>query len=85
MFFGVDDDGEIVGLEDAKSDTEFISDKIKNIIDPIPDVELKTISTEVSKTILELHVPPGTMTSYFFVNSDSHIAFYSYWRLKCIC
>ena len=48
LFFGVNDEGEIVGLDDAKSDTEFISDKIKNIIDPIPDFELKTISTDTS-------------------------------------
>ncbi|MFA6780042.1 MAG: ATP-binding protein, partial [Paludibacteraceae bacterium] len=46
LFFGVNDSGEIIGLDDAKSDTEFISDKIKNVIDPIPAFELKTISTE---------------------------------------
>jgi|GEM_PF-6650247 ATP-dependent DNA helicase RecG len=40
----------------AKSDTEFISDKIKNVIDPIPDFELETISTKTGKTIFELHV-----------------------------
>ena len=75
LFFGVNDDGTIVGLDDAKSDTEFISDKIKNVIDPIPDFELKTIPTETGKTILELHVPSGSMTPYYFVNSGSRIAF----------
>ena len=29
LFFGVNDDGEVVGLNNIKSDTEFISDKIK--------------------------------------------------------
>ena len=75
LFFGVNDEGEGVGLEDAKSDTEFISDKIKNMIDPVPDFELKTISTETGKTILEIHVLPGNMTPYYFVNSGGRIAF----------
>src|SRR5574344_3099696 len=75
LFFGVNDEGEIVGLDDVKADTEFISDKIKNIIDPVPDFELKTISTENGKKILELHVPSGSMTPYYFVNSGSRIAY----------
>ena len=75
LFFGVNDDGEVVGLKDAKSDTEFISDKIRNIIDPIPDFELKSIQTENGKTVLELHIPSGSMTPYYFVNSGSRIAF----------
>lgn len=75
LFFGVNDEGEIVGLDDVKTDTAFISDKIKNIIDPVPDFELKTISTEEGKIILELHVPSGSMTPYYFVNSGSRVAF----------
>lgn len=75
LFFGVNDDGEVVGLSDIKSDTEFISDKIKNIIDPIPDFELKTFQTEDGKNILELRVLSGSMTPYYFVNSGSRIAF----------
>lgn len=34
LFFCVNDDGQAVGLSDIISDTEFISDKIKTIIDP---------------------------------------------------
>lgn len=75
LFFGVNDEGEIVGLDDVKSDTEFISDRIKNMIDPVPDFELKTISAENGKTILALNVLYGNMTPYYFVNSGSRIAF----------
>ena len=75
LFFGVNDDGEVVGLNNIKSDTEFISDKIKTIIDPIPDFELKTFQTEDEKNILELRVLSGSMTPYYFVNSGSRIAF----------
>lgn len=75
LFFGVNDDGEVVGLNNIKSDTEFISDKIKTIIDPIPDFELKTFQTEDGKNILELRVLSGSMTPYYFVNSGSRIAF----------
>lgn len=56
LFFGVNDEGEIVGLNDIKNDTEFISDKIKNIIDPIPDFELKTISIGNGKKILAMSI-----------------------------
>mgnify|MGYP000597485659 CR=1 FL=1 len=36
--FGITDGEEIVGLEDIKSDSEFISQKIKERISPFPEV-----------------------------------------------
>ena len=42
LMFGVNDNGDIVGLDDVKSDTEFISDRIKALIDPIPEFDLIT-------------------------------------------
>lgn len=40
LIFGISDDGEIVGLADAKRDSEIISETIKTRIDPIPMFKL---------------------------------------------
>lgn len=40
LFFGVADDGSIVGLDNIQADAEFISEAIKTRLDPIPDVSL---------------------------------------------
>ena len=40
LFFGIDDSGDIIGLECAQADAEFISQEIKAHLDPIPDFEL---------------------------------------------
>ena len=36
LFFGVDNDNKIVGLTDTQSDADFISNKIKERITPLP-------------------------------------------------
>lgn len=40
LIFGVADDDEIVGLKNIKEDSEFISQKIKERIDPVPQTYL---------------------------------------------
>ena len=49
LIFGITNDEEIVGLEDIKSDSEFISQKIKERISPFPEVVMKLHKTEVEK------------------------------------
>ena len=75
LVFGVNDDGDIVGLDDVKSDTEFISDRIKALIDPVPEFELTTKPTDNGRLILEVHIPAGDMTPYYYVNSGTRTAF----------
>ena len=75
LVFGVNDDGESIGLENAKTDAEFISDRIKVFMDPVPEFELVTKPTENGRFILELHVLAGDMTPYYYVNSGTHSAF----------
>ena len=36
LYFGVDNDGQVLGLADAQSDAEFISETINAYLDPIP-------------------------------------------------
>lgn len=65
LFFGIRDDREIIGLEDAQTDAEAISRLIKAQITPLPDFVLSPIK-ESGKDILSLEVHPGTNTPYFY-------------------
>ena len=66
LIFGITDGEEIVGLEDIKSDSEFISQKIKEKISPFPEVTMKLHKTENEKELLLLHVPAGAETPYYY-------------------
>ncbi|MBO5198653.1 MAG: ATP-binding protein, partial [Lachnospiraceae bacterium] len=66
LIFGITDAEEIVGLEDIKSDSEFISQKIKERISPFPEVVMMLHKTEDGKELLMLHVPSGAETPYYY-------------------
>ncbi len=59
---------------DYKGDSEFISERIKTKLEPIPDFEMEIERIE-DKVILVLTVFPGENTPYFYVDSGSRIAF----------
>ena len=71
LFFGVSDDGKIIGLDDAQSDADFISDKIKTRITPMPDFIL-TAHADNGKEILTLVVKAGRNAPYYY-SPDSGI------------
>lgn len=66
LLFSIADDDTLVGLKDAKDDAEFISQKIKERIDPVPQVVMK-IEQEEDKDFLILHVYPGEDTPYYYI------------------
>lgn len=66
LVFGVADDDTIIGLQDAKSDAEFISQKIKERIDPVPQIVMR-IEREEEKELLFLHVHGGDDTPYYYI------------------
>ena len=66
LIFGITDDEEVIGLEDVKSDSEFISQKIKERISPFPEVVMR-IHEEDGKDLILLEVPSGKDTPYFYV------------------
>lgn len=66
LIFGVSDDDRIVGLADAKADAEFVSQKVKERIDPVPQTVLK-IEREEGKDLLILQVLPGDDTPYYYM------------------
>lgn len=75
LYFGVDDDGSISGLADIKADSEFISEKIKAHLDPIPRFRLIPHEVEKGKGILELAVEAGTLSPYYLFLDGSRMAY----------
>ena len=66
LIFGVSDDDQIVGLADAKAEAEFISQKVKERIDPVPQTVMK-IEREEGKELLILQVLSGDDTPYYYM------------------
>jgi ATP-dependent DNA helicase RecG len=65
LFFGVDNNGGVIGLSGAQSDADFISEKIKARITPLPDFILTPYSDN-GKEILTLVVKAGRNTPYYY-------------------
>lgn len=40
LLFGINDDGDVVGLADCERDCEIISETVKTKMDPIPEIHL---------------------------------------------
>ena len=74
LFFGIDNDRNIIGLENIQTDCETISSKIRDYMDPIPDVELIPIRIN-ELNILQLKVSAGNYTPYYYVGDGQRLAF----------
>lgn len=65
LFFGIDNDRNVVGLDDAQTDAEIISRLIKERITPFPNFVL-TPERENGKDLLILTVYAGRTTPYYY-------------------
>ena len=65
LFFGIDNDHNIVGLADPQKDAEDISRLIKERISPIPRFIL-TAEKEDGKNLLVLFISKGSHTPYYY-------------------
>ena len=65
LFFGIDNDKNIIGLNNVQSDAENISRLIKERITPFPNFVL-TPEKENGKDLLVLTVYPGRSTPYYY-------------------
>ena len=74
LFYGVNDDGVIVGLENPQADADFISEMIKARLDPVPEVQLIPIEHE-GHTLLEVKVKEGTLTPYYYYQDGTRTAY----------
>ena len=72
LLFGVANDGSLVGLADAQSDAEFISETIKMQLDPVPDIDL-SIHDEEGKRFVVVDVMSGTETPYYVSDSSDFV------------
>ena len=65
LFFGIDDDRNIIGLQDAQADAEAISRLIKERITPYPNFVLTPERVD-GKDLLVLTVVSGRSTPYYY-------------------
>ena len=74
LFFGIDNDGIVKGLDDVQHVCEAISSRIRDYMDPLPVVEMIPHDVEGSH-ILQLKVNAGHYTPYYYVGDGQRIAF----------
>ena len=74
LVFGITDDDQVVGLENAEQDAELISEAIKTKLDPIPTINLEFQEVEGKKLIL-LHIASGDETPYYYIGDKQRVAF----------
>lgn len=74
LFFGIDNHGIVKGLDDVQYVCETISSKIRDNMDPLPEVEM--IPRDVDGLhILQLKVNAGHYTPYYYIGDGQRIAF----------
>ena len=74
LFFGIDNDGVVKGLDDVQHVCETISSRIRDYMDPLPEVEM--IPHDIDGLhILQLKVNAGHYTPYYYVGDGLRIAF----------
>ena len=74
LFFGIDDNGGIIGLDDVQHVSQSISTRIRDLMDPLPDVELIPHEVE-GKKILQVKVSSGHYTPSFYIGDGQRRAF----------
>ena len=74
LFFGVDNDGILKGLDNIQYICETISSKIRDYMDPLPDVEMIPHRID-NLNILQLKINAGNYTPYYYVGDGQRVAF----------
>lgn len=74
LFFGVNNEGVVRGLDNVQHVCETISTKIRDYMDPLPDVEM--LPQRIGDLdILQLKVSAGNYTPYYYVGDGQRVAF----------
>ena len=74
LFFGIDNEGNVKGLDDVQHICEIISSKIRDYMDPLPEVEMIPQVID-GLHILQLKVNSGQYTPYYYVGDSQRVAF----------
>ncbi len=74
LFFGVDNDGVVKGLSDVQHVCDTISSKIRDYMDPLPEVEMIPLTID-SLDLLQVKVSSGNYTPYYYIGDGQRVAF----------
>lgn len=74
LVFGVSDNDELIGLENAEGDAEIISEQIKKRISPIPEFRLRFEAVDNKKFVI-LDIYKGDETPYYYSADGSTEAY----------
>ena len=74
LFFGIDNDGIVKGLADVQHVCETISSKIRDYMDPLPEVEMIPHVID-GIHILQLKINAGHYTPYYYVGDGQRMVF----------
>lgn len=74
LFFGVNNEGIVKGIDDIQHVGEVISIKIRDYMDPLPNVEMIPLELD-GKKVLQLKVLKGKFTPYYYVGDGQRTAF----------
>lgn len=74
LFFGINNNGIVKGLDDVQHVCETISSRIRDYMDPLPEVEMIPHETD-GLHILQLKVSSGHYTPYYYVGDGQLMAF----------
>ncbi len=75
LYYGVANDGTVIGLADPQDTADNISQLIKDHMDPVPVFTLSPETTDDGKVALEVKVAAGGQTPYYYVWKKKRIAF----------
>lgn len=75
LFLDIDDDGSVKGVADVQHVCEIISAKIRDYMDPLPEIEMIPHKNDEGLNILQLKVNPGNYTPYYYVGDGQRVAF----------
>ena len=76
LYFGVSDDGIVIGLDNAQKAAEQVSSLIKARIEPaIKNIVIEPLQVD-GKNILRIQISGGTVTPYYYTGDGTKIAYY---------
>ena len=75
IFLGIDDDGSVKGVADVQHVCEIISAKIRDYMEPLPEIEMIPHKNDEGLNVLQLKVNPGNYTPYYYVGDGQRVAF----------
>ena len=75
LFFGVDNDGNVKGIDDIQHVCEIVSSRIRDYLDPLPNVKLIPLRINDRDDVLQVNVGAGNYTPYYYIGDGQRIAF----------